>query len=117
MCIRRQRCLAGDFDLNHDGTNDPGGFDQIAALVTRWGGNVAPQLDERIDFVILGLQPRVMTLLDEPSDEQRERHAEQTIAQTSFLAVKDEARALSIPILTQDQFFRYIGFNTQARAN
>lgn len=102
--------VAGDFDLNFDGqAEDPGG-EQVIKLITQSGGNVVKQLDTRTDFVVLGSpppQPAQAAGTDSP--EAQQRAAQRLAARKAFDEVANEAKALSIPVLTRSRLLHYLG--------
>ena len=106
--------VSGRFDLDHDGDFELDGRERIQALVEEWGGRVVSELSETTDFVVVGQRPAI-PLVDpgstDPNDRQRVLLAEQALAQ--FNALKQDARVLSIPVLTQAQFQAFIGYTTQ----
>ena len=106
--------VSGRFDLDQDGDFELDGRERIQALVEEWGGRVVSELSETKDFVVVGQQPAI-PLVDpgraDPNDRQRVLLAEQALAR--FNALKQDARVLSIPVLTQAQFQAFIGYTTQ----
>jgi len=104
--------VAGDFDLDFDGRIDDPGGRQVARLIQQWGGALAPAVDTRADFVVLGKTPPAPGNLPEGTTDEtlRVRFAERTAAYEAFETVKKEAMALSIPILTRTQFLHFLGY-------
>jgi len=102
--------VAGDFDLNFDGKiDDPAGV-QVTALITQAGGNVVKKLDARTDFVVLGAPPPLAVEAGaKESPEARERAAKRADDRKTYDAIVQEARALSIPVLSRTQFLHFIG--------
>jgi hypothetical protein len=111
--------VAGDFDLDFDGQIDqPGGVagQDVARMIERWGGQVAPTLDSSIDFVVLGAPPHEpLPLPANATEEARQRTAEQTNIRQVFEGIRAEAKALSIPALTRTQFLHFIGHQVPPR--
>lgn len=109
---RTKFVVRGDFDLDYDGEIDWDGVDKISAIIRAWGGAVVPDVDESVDFVVLGLGPqspdvlqgrRVSTIVEDlVRTRQRERE--------QWLGVIESARTRNIPILTQNQFLFLTGF-------
>ena len=106
--------VVGEFDLDRDGRDDPQGAEQIQGLIRSWGGDVQGKLTSRADFVVAGYAPVVLESVSvdksrrdagaiEHERLQRTRHAE-------YEAVLASALELSIPILTQDVFMRFLGY-------
>jgi hypothetical protein len=104
--------VAGDFDLNFDGQIDDPGGQKVAQMIERWGGNVMRTVDTQTDFVVLGAAPSPLPEVNAMDDDaRRQRTAEREAAVEAFEAIKAEARALSIPVLTRTQFLHFVGYN------
>lgn len=102
--------VAGDFDLNFDGNPDDHAGQKVAAMISKWGGNVLPAVDTQVDFVVLGNPPPPPVKVNENDDAgMKVRAAEQADVYKGFMTVEEEARALSIPILTRTQFMHLLG--------
>jgi len=108
--------VAGDFDLDGNGSIDYDGVRKIKALIEKWGGKVAENISVETDFVLLGKQPRS---LSEPTFEQREIDPMATEKYEASLKVLDyynqvqnQAKMLSIPVFNQERFFYFIGYKT-----
>jgi hypothetical protein len=103
--------VAGDFDLDFDGQiEDPGGS-QVSSLIEQTGGLIVKTLDTRTDFVVLGAAPPLpVQSRDTDTPEDQERAAQREARRKSFDTVVQEAKALSIPVLTRTQFLHFIGF-------
>lgn len=105
--------VAGDFDLNFDGEIDtPGGVGgrDVIQMIQKWGGRVSQTVDSSVDFVVLGSPPPVPLKPNEgDSPEVKQRYEERARIRAEFDAIRNEARALSIPVLTRSQFLRLIG--------
>lgn len=102
--------VVGDFDLDYRGKFGPEGAEVIRALIRKWGGQVVDSLDERTDFVVLGVEPPRPTLEDTMTPVERTLAQEQIARNDAYRATVSEARALAIPILTQTQFLNLIGY-------
>jgi hypothetical protein len=110
--------VAGDFDLNGDGTRDDDAVAKIHRLVEKWGGKVADSVTVNTDYVILGTPPEVPT---KPTTQETERYPnamekyERALQQAAkYKDIQSQAQALSIPILNADRFLYFIGYKTQA---
>jgi len=103
--------VAGDFDLDFDGKIDDPGGEQVTQLIRSSGGQVVDKIDTRTDFVVLGAPPPMAAKPDEGDDAQaKARAAQRQAAHDAFEAAKQEAKALSIPVLTRTQFLHFVGF-------
>ncbi len=109
--------IAGDFDLNKDGTPDADATDKLRVLVEKWGGKVADSVTVNTDFVILGTPPAVGA---KPTLEQMEiypdameKYDRALKRLDDYKQVQSEAQVLWIPILNADRFLNFIGYKTQ----
>jgi hypothetical protein len=104
--------VRGSFDLNYDGIVDSQDAERIAAMIRDWGGQVAPDLDETTNYVVIGVAPFVphappgRTL--SPVVQVQMEHQE--MARRQFTDLIERARAMSIPVITQSQFLFLTGY-------
>jgi hypothetical protein len=106
--------VAGGFDLDFNGSTDRDGTDRIVAMVEKWGGRIVTQLSENTDFVVIGTRPPI-PLIGADADANRQERARGARADAAaFDALKQDVRALSIPMLTQAQFLAFIGYSVGA---
>jgi len=103
--------VAGDFDLDFDGKiDDPNGI-EVQMMIKQWGGKIVREIDTRTDFIVLGAAPPLpRTLPENAAPELVERNAEREKDRQAFDNMVDQAKALSIPILTRTQFLHFVGF-------
>jgi hypothetical protein len=110
--------VAGEFDLNGDGSIDFDAVNKIRALIEKWGGSVADNVSAETDFVILGqapLVPREPTLQDLEADPTaKEKHQAALQNANHYKEVQNRAEALRIPIFKYDRFLYFIGYSAQA---
>jgi len=106
--------VAGEFDVDNDGSIDYDGIDKIKSLIERWGGRVAENLSIDTDFLILGRVPRV---LRKPTAEEAEIHPtamqKYEASQKKFnryQEVQRLAQTLWIPVFTYERFLYFIGY-------
>jgi len=104
--------IRGDFDLNYDGIVDFDGPEQVASLIRQWGGQVVPELDESVDFVVIGLAPQVPTFAEgQPvSDLVADQANQKKLEFGQFTALRDRAQKMYIPVITQNQFLYLLGY-------
>jgi hypothetical protein len=102
--------VAGDFDLDFNGAvEDPGGKN-VARMIESWGGKIVKTVDTRTDFVVLGAPPSPAPPATASEGTTAAEHKAEYEAQVkAFDAIKAEAKALSIPVLTRTQFLHFIG--------
>ncbi|MBN1341270.1 MAG: hypothetical protein JXQ73_01245 [Phycisphaerae bacterium] len=120
--------VEGQFDLDGDGRSDPQDVERIKAWIRAWGGEVvdlpktpAPGADlgmETVDFLVLGASPPSPPpgQKGQLKPEERARRAELRRALDRFNAIKQEAKDLSIAVLTQSQFLHFIGQGGQQKS-
>jgi len=104
--------VRGEFDLNYDGTVDFDGIERVTAIIKQWGGQVVPELDETVDFVVIGVRPqareiapgeRVSAVVEALAEDKR-------LARAQFGQLVDRATAMYIPVITQNQFLFLTGY-------
>lgn len=114
IAFERQReprfVVRGDFDLNYDGQADYNGVDLISAMIRQWGGQVVEDVDESVDYVVIGLPPRVPQL-DDPgvSDVVRDQAVQKELERGRFAALVERAQRMFIPVITANQFLFLTG--------
>lgn len=102
--------VAGEFDLNHDGIQDFDGKDKVVSIIRAWGGQVLGELDESVNYVVIGTGPVVPQLPPNASDVVREQAQERALESSRYKSVIDRARSIFIPVITQDQFLFLTGY-------
>lgn len=112
----RRRPLAfvviGDFDLNRDGQIDDGGETGIEAIVKDWGGDISTDLTAMTDFVVVGIPPKAPkppAAGAAPTDVPDKDKAAQ-IRRERYDRLLGTAKTLSVPVLTQDLFLNFLGY-------
>jgi len=106
--------IAGDFDLDGDGTADYNADIKLAELIKKWGGAAADDVTIDTDFVILGTVPRLPT---QPTTEElganplaAERYQKALKKLNHYNEVTKQAQALWVPIFNQQRFLYFIGY-------
>ena len=104
----------GDFDLDGDGRTSAGDAEVVRRLVTQWGGSVVSDVNVNTDFVVMGVEPKVEAA--PPADDAVAIAAHQRAVQEldRYLAVRQQAVSLNIPILNQNRFLNFVGYSSQA---
>jgi hypothetical protein len=98
--------VVGRFDLDRDGLLDAAGADSIEALVTGWGGTTTNELSALTDFLVLGAAPaRPGTA---PEDQAQNSRLQQQY--DNYVSVVQAANSLAVPVLTQDVFLQFLGY-------
>ncbi len=108
--------VRGDFDLDYDGQIDVSGIELVEGMIRQWGGQVVDELDESVDFVVIGLAPRIPTVGGRPTDIVRDQQFHREMKQSRFQELVERANNLSIPIITQNQFLFLTGYAADAVA-
>ncbi|MFA5553136.1 MAG: hypothetical protein WCZ89_04630 [Phycisphaerae bacterium] len=110
--------VAGDFDLDGDGTMDYQAVEKIKALIEGWGGKIETAVSVNTSFVVLGEPPAV---LPRPTYDQiaidpmaMEKHEASLKKLDHYKQVRQQAETLAIPILNFDRFLYLIGYKTQS---
>ncbi len=104
--------VVGSFDIDYDGVDDPLGYDRVAAYIRRFGGEIVPDVDATVDYVVVGRRPTGVagspdpTRLDPTAVTAARRGARDAQHYDGSI---EQARLLGIPRLRQDQFFHFIG--------
>ena len=108
---RPQFVVRGDFDLDYDGQIDLDGAAVIASLIRRWGGDVVDELSPAVDFVVIGMRPRVPEFGDATvaTDIVRDQAQRRALLESQFGALVDQANKMYIPVITQSQFLYLVG--------
>jgi len=104
--------VRGDFDLDYDGVVDYNGLEEVTALIRQWGGQVVDDLDESVDFVVIGLPPSGPGLKPNQhvSDVVRDQALQKELERSQFRALVERAQKMFIPVITQNQFLFLTGF-------
>jgi tetrahydromethanopterin S-methyltransferase subunit B len=102
--------VRGDFDLNFDGQVDFDGPDRVASIIREWGGQAVPELDESVDFVVIGVAPRGVEVKPDASDIVRDQAERKKLELSEFRKLIDQAKSMYIPVITQNQFLFLTGY-------
>jgi hypothetical protein len=105
--------VLGEFDLDYDGQKEFDGAEKVAAIIRAWGGRVTDEIDETTDFVVVGTGPQLPMLPgDQPVTDVIRSLADARLEQLQeYRQDLDQARALYIPIITQNQFLFLTGYS------
>lgn len=109
--------IAGDFDLDSNGTPDYDAISKIEALIRKWGGTVTQDVSARTDYVILGTEPKVPpepTLEAKTSDPtlvDKYNAARQRLER--YDQIRQQAQALWVPIFSYERFLNFTGYASQ----
>ena len=104
----------GDFDLNNDGKASPGDADVIKRLITQWGAKVVNEVNINTDFVVMGVEPKAEPIGNDDDAIVRQQKLEAQQALERYLETRRQATALNIPILNQNRFLNFVGYQSQA---
>jgi hypothetical protein len=114
---QNQFVVAGEFDLDRDGTMDYDGVRKIEGLVQRWGGMVAQDVSADTDYVILGTEPAVPAepTLNEQANDPTAMQRYNTARQVNerYHQIRRRAESLFVPIFNYDRFLYFTGYATQ----
>jgi len=108
--------IAGNFDLNGDGTIDEGAADKIKALIEKWSGRVADSISSGTDFLLLGSVPVVRqkpTFEEIEADPTAMTKYENSVRELArYKEAQSQAKDLGIPVFNYDRFLYLIGYKT-----
>lgn len=106
--------VAGEFDLDGNGSIDYDAIDRIKALIEKWGGTVADTISIDTDFLVLGSQPPIP---EKPTFEDLEMDPLANIKYDAALQkldhykeVQNRAQTLWIPVFNYERFLYFIGY-------
>jgi len=103
--------VLGAFDVNYDGKIDPTGAAKIRAYIERFGGEVVPEVDATVDYVVRGrpaaeVAPAEGEAVDHaagPESREARRRAQ------TFEEALQRAQLLGIPRLSPEAFYNFVG--------
>jgi hypothetical protein len=108
--------IAGDFDLNGDGTIDEGAAGKIKALIEKWGGQVTDNISPNTDFLILGSIPIVRqkpTFEETEADPKAMEKYENSVRELArYKEVQSQAKDLNVPVFNYERFLYFVGYKT-----
>lgn len=111
--------VAGQFDVDGDGTTDFDGDTKIAALIEKWGGKVVDEVTVDTDYVVLGREPVVLskpTLEQLQVDPMATQKYEASIRKREhYNTVIEQAETLWIPVFDVERFLYFIGYKELAK--
>lgn len=108
-------CVYGSFDLGQTGTATPGEADIVRRLINQWGGRVMDTVNVDTDFLVMGKEPVVSPLPENPTPIDTERHEKQVADLDAYIKILDLATHLTVPILNQNRFLYFTGYFDQAK--
>jgi cell division protein FtsL len=101
--------VIGDFDLDLDGTIDDPGGERVSRLIRQWGGKVLGQVTAETDFLVLGSAPPQPDPMADDSAAAQERAETLAAQRERYQQFKEEANAMSVPILNRTRFLNFLG--------
>lgn len=112
-----QFVVAGEFDLDRDGSTDYDGVRKIEELVRKWGGTIAEDVSADTDYVILGTEPVVPAepTLDAQANDPTamERYNAARQKDERYQEIRQRAESLCVPIFNYDRFLSFTGYATE----
>ncbi len=107
--------VRGQFDLDYDGVSDPNGVKQVTSLIEQWGGTVVSELDETVDYMVIGMPPGGPDLrqFQTVSEVVRNQALAAEFRRTGLYQEVDTAWKMYIPLLGQEQFLILTGYTGQ----
>lgn len=105
--------VAGNFDLDGDGSIDTDGADKIRQLIESWNAEVVDDITIETDFVVLGKMPIVGA---RPGAEEMdvdpsalEKYENTVKQQQRYNSILEQVKAFSIPVFDLSRFLYFIG--------
>ena len=110
--------IAGEFDIDNNGSIDRDAIGKIQALIKKWGGGVSDEISIDTDFVVLGRPPVVFK---KPTQEQIEidptamqKYNESVRRYDHYKDIESRSQILWIPIFNYERFLYFIGYKERA---
>ena len=107
----------GDFDLDNDGQTMPSDRERMLTLVREFGGNLVNEVTVETDVLVMGKEPEIPRMTEDDLLDPRNQNIYQEAVRRrdEYIAVRQQAQQLNVPILNQNQFLYYIGYFDQVR--
>ncbi len=111
--------VSGTFDFDGDGFADRDGKERVIELIERWNGRIVDDISIRTDFIVLGMEPKVMIVptsnqIDiDPTIEQKYERMQQ--AALRYDSIIEQAKTFMVPVFNQKRFMNLIGYESTAR--
>jgi hypothetical protein len=105
----------GNFDLDQNGTPTSQDAETVKRLITQWGGKLQSDVNVDSDFVVLGKEPEVPVLDENPDPTQLAQQAAAKQQLEAYQNLINKAKDLHVPILNQNRFLYYTGYYEQAQ--
>lgn len=104
--------VLGEFDIDYDGETDWNGPQLVKDIVRQWGGQVVDELDESVDFVVVGLPPTIPTFArgQQVSEVVRDQEFRKQIELSEYRDIVERAQKMFIPVITQNPFLFLTGY-------
>ena len=108
--------IAGDFDLDGNGTTDTDAIQKISAIIEKWGGKVTDNISIETDFLILGKKPNIPdkqpTIEEQTADPTALQRYEKSLEKLNrYNELEKRAQSLWVPIFTYEKFINLIGYS------
>lgn len=102
--------VLGDFDLNGDGIADPNGRQRVQQTIVSAGADASSQLSPLVNFTVLGAAPESPTAPSASADAgEQEEYRKKLQTLRTYNDLKDQVRALALPVITPDVFLKFTG--------
>lgn len=107
--------VAGEFDLDYKNGPDPLGRETMEGLIRQWGGQIIDELDESVDYLVIGLMPTVpVSPSGQLTDIVRDQRFQAELESSRFSELVEKANSFGIPVITQNQFLFLTGYAADA---
>ncbi len=107
----------GDFDLSNNEQPKSTDTAAIKRLVLQWGAQLTNDIGPEVDFIVMGIEPKVPTLTAEEAAQPdlQAKADKMKAAHDAYLSVITEASRYGIPVMSQNRFLYYCGYYDQGR--
>ncbi len=95
----------------------PSDRERMLTLVREFGGNLVNEVTVETDVLVMGKEPEIPRMTEDDLLDPRNQNIYQEAVRRrdEYIAVRQQAQQLNVPILNQNQFLYYIGYFDQVR--
>ncbi|MFA6133644.1 MAG: BRCT domain-containing protein [Phycisphaerae bacterium] len=109
--------VQGDFDLRNTGEPSTENAQEVRAMIKKFGGQLADNVDVKTDFVVLGEEPRSVPKPSESAPETSWAVYHAQMEQLNhYQEIKKAAIDLHVPVLNTNRFLALMGYAADSAA-
>jgi cell division protein FtsB len=106
--------VAGVFDLHNTGQATTRDAEEVENVIRRAGGKIAKKITVQTDYVVLGVAPsRPAAPAPDALEATRRAYQRQQKLYDDYIALKNQAKAMGIPILNTNRFMELTGYKPE----